>query len=157
MFAKNIPKKHWKKHINECVRLCAPGGWVEIVECVQEIADGGPALETLNRYRRHVYRKDFDLTITSNLNALMYSAGLEKITVEDIRIPLGNWGGTVGNLAAYLLRKNIELIAPQLESTCNLTKDNLKKLMEEVDKELENGYASTRIRIFVGRKPRKNV
>ncbi|RKP05321.1 hypothetical protein THASP1DRAFT_32840 [Thamnocephalis sphaerospora] len=150
-----IPRERWHSYIKECVRLCAPGGWVEMMESSYRIYEGGPISQKLNRCMEQVFSAwDLDVGIVDSLNEHMHEAGLVKLTVEDVRLPLGDWSGPAGELALKSQLMLFAELAPFFTSVCGMTPSEVGQMIAEAGEEFKRSYAHTRFRIFVGRKPK---
>jgi hypothetical protein len=78
-----MPVGKWKQYIQECTRICAPGGWVEIVETNFQIVNGGPACQQLNTWSTQGAKLGgVDLNMGQNLDGFMHEAGLINVTKQ---------------------------------------------------------------------------
>jgi SAM-dependent methyltransferase len=133
-----IPKDEWQNHINECVRICAPGGWVEFVESTAILFDGGPGAQQFNTWLvQGLATRGVDITMVDRLDVLMREAGLVNVTTQSYVIPFGDWGKQIGLIFAEDYRLLIESLEPlfidvlcipreQVEATLALTLEEFK-------------------------------
>ncbi|RKP07243.1 hypothetical protein THASP1DRAFT_30947, partial [Thamnocephalis sphaerospora] len=74
------------------------------------------------------------------------------VTVEEIFVPLGSWGGRVGEL----FLKNFQLffagMTPFFVTACGMTEEEVKDMLEKIVVEFSEHQAHVRFRVFVGRK-----
>jgi hypothetical protein len=98
-----IPAAKWKQHIQECARICASDGWVEIIESDGQITNGGPACQQFNTWLVEGSKiRGIDMNLMLNLDTLMREAGLINVTKQTFTGLLGPWGGKPGELFKIL-------------------------------------------------------
>ncbi|RIB21575.1 hypothetical protein C2G38_2176247 [Gigaspora rosea] len=89
------------KVANEIVRVCKPGGWIEIMNCTNQYAPKGSATTQLESvYHEYLKSKNIDLIIL-NPRFEDYLRSTNKIIVirkEEKKVTLGKGGGKVGPL-----------------------------------------------------------
>jgi hypothetical protein len=85
--------------MNECVRICASGGWIELAELDCGFINGGPATQQFNTWLHNGFKiRDIDLSVVDRLDTFMREAGLINITKQTHITPLGKWGKMTGKL-----------------------------------------------------------
>ena len=95
-----IPADRWPAVIRELARVTKPGGWVESVETGAQ-QQGGPAMEKLVAWITEAsLRRGVDPALGPHIGELLHAAGLAQISTSDIQLPVGHYGGRLGNMAA---------------------------------------------------------
>lgn len=91
-----IPAERWPNTVGELMRLTRPGGWVELVEAGTS-RGGGNALETVDKWVAAVLaRRNLNIHLGARLGDFLQSAGLQDVTVREVPLPLGQYGGRIG-------------------------------------------------------------
>lgn len=93
-----IPRESWPRAITELARVTRPGGWVEVVEA-DTSRGGGAALQQADAWVAAVLaRRNLDIHLARQLGPWLEQAGLSEVTVRQVDLPLGAYGGRVGGL-----------------------------------------------------------
>ncbi|KAI1317859.1 hypothetical protein EDD11_007661 [Mortierella claussenii] len=93
------PAKDWPFIIQELVRVTKPGGTVELTEMpIVSNANGPELTRVLDILEKGCIAKGFDTKAARKLETLMLEAGLRDVKTNHASIPLGAWGGKVGQL-----------------------------------------------------------
>lgn len=94
-----IPALHWPSVVRELVRVTRPGGWVELLEIGDTIHNAGPATTRLLTWMTTISKEfGFHMDVLQRLGDLLRQAGCEAVESQDIPVPLGDWGGTTGQM-----------------------------------------------------------
>jgi hypothetical protein len=149
-----IPAPKWKTYIQECVRICASGGWVEIVETNAQISDGGPACQQLSIWGTEASKaRGVDVNMVQNLDELMREAGLINVTKQTFVGPFGSWGGKVGELFAEDYRLLNSSLQPLLTKVLGVPKEEIERHCALMLEEFKTHKAYMNIYVYVGQKP----
>lgn len=93
-----IPIERWPTTVSELARLTRPSGWVELVEAGVS-RGGGTALETVDKWVAAVLaRRNLNIHLGAFLGDFLERAGLQDVTVRDVPLPLGQYGGRIGTM-----------------------------------------------------------
>lgn len=94
-----ITAENWPRVIHELVRVTRVNGWVELIEA-STLADGaGPATARMQHFLVTVgQRMGFDMDIIHHLGEMLEREGLQNVETHAIPIPIGDWGGRVGQM-----------------------------------------------------------
>jgi SAM-dependent methyltransferase len=149
-----IPKDKWPEYIRECMRICTPGGWIEMVEFNHINRNVGPACaEFIRLLVESFLTRGLDPLISSRLDVYLREAGLENITVKEIDLPVGSWGG----LAGQLFLKDFEMIFATLKQmlvhTCGITEENIDALGKACFEEIRNCQEYIKLYAYISQKP----
>lgn len=94
-----IAAEKWPAVAAELVRVTRPGGWVESVETGPQ-QNGGPAMDTLVRWITEAsVKRGVDPLLGPRVASFFAQAGLVNMTSRDVHLPVGRYGGRLGNMA----------------------------------------------------------
>jgi hypothetical protein len=148
-----IPTAKWKEHIQECARICASGGWVEIIESTGQIIGGGPACQQFTTWMTEGLKmRSIDLNAVQNLDELMHEVGLINVKKHVFTMPFGSWGGKAGELFAESGRLGPSSIQPFVTSVFNVPKEEVERIGALMVEEFKSYQAYVNIYIYFGQK-----
>jgi hypothetical protein len=148
-----IPLDAWQSHIDECTRICTPGGWVEIIELDGQLIGGGPACEQSNIWiREGLKARGIDVTVAERLDTLMHRSGLVNISKQTYVLPFGNWGGKAGELLAEDFRLACESLKVLFTNTLDVTLEEVNANTAKVLDELKASRAHVKLYVYLGQK-----
>ncbi|CAG8560159.1 10033_t:CDS:2 [Ambispora gerdemannii] len=132
----NLCKKkmaHGEYGINELVRVCKPGGWIELLEFKFQIYDAGPRSSEIMKKLRLTVGSYTDLDISDKVEELLHDTGrLTPIRYYDKVMPLYFKDGKIAELAAqYLLPTIIKMSGLSQELSPEEFKETHKLLYYE--------------------------
>ncbi|RKP06345.1 S-adenosyl-L-methionine-dependent methyltransferase [Thamnocephalis sphaerospora] len=150
-----IPKDKWLSYVKECARLCASGGWVEMIDSSGRIHGGGPACQKISNTMSGVLKaRGLSPETTETLDVLMREAGLVDVEVKEFRmISGGSRGGSAGKLFLKDFRMGCNALAPLLVNMHGMAREDVDQLILQAEQEMEQCDTYGILRIFVGRKP----
>jgi hypothetical protein len=148
-----MPADKWKQHIQECARVCASGGWVEIVEMTGEIFEGGPVCQELSKYLvEGLKTRGVDVHKIEELDGLMREAGLINVTKQTFIGPFGPWGGKAGELFAADYKLGSSTIQPLLTNALGVSKEELERKTALMLEEFKTYKPYVVIHVYLGQK-----
>jgi hypothetical protein len=148
-----IPVDKWKQHIQECVRICAADGWVEIIESDGQIFNGGPACQQfVTWFTEGLKARRVDINIAQNLDELMHEAGLTNVKKQTFIAPLGPWGGKAGELFAENHRLAGSSLQPLLTNVLGVPKEEVERNTALVLEEFKAHQAYFNMHVYLGQK-----
>jgi|ERR1019366_8596813 ubiquinone/menaquinone biosynthesis C-methylase UbiE len=99
-----IPVDKWPWVIEELRRVTHPEGWLELVEMGNTFHQTGPATKQFLAWWVNICTSQgIDASKMSQLDSLLTQSGFLHVQTKTITIPVGNWGGRIGNLLAQNL------------------------------------------------------
>jgi hypothetical protein len=148
-----IPADKWKQHIRECVRICASGGWVEIIETSGDMLGGGPACQQFNTWSGEGFKtRGIDLSMAKDLDGLMRDAGLINVTKEVFTMPIGPWGGRAGELFAENYRLASFSVQPLYASVFGISKEEVESKAALMLEEFKSYQTYSEVYVYLGQK-----
>jgi hypothetical protein len=148
-----IPADRWKQYIQECARVCAPGGWVEIIEMNTQTVDGGPACQQFNTWLvEGLKTRGVDVNMVNNLDEIMREVGLANVTKRTFIGPIGPWGGKAGELFDKCGRLGNSSIQPLLTSALGVPKEEVERVGALAVEEVQTHKAYMEIYVYLGQK-----
>jgi SAM-dependent methyltransferase len=149
-----IPKDAWEDHIKECARVCASGGWIELLEVNALLLGGGPAAEQFNRWATGGFAAvGINPTLAGELDVFLKKAGFINIRKMYYKLPCGPWGGKAGLLFARDFKLLNSSLKPLFTRAFNISDEVVDANTEEIMKEIEVHKAYADFYVYVGQKP----
>lgn len=93
-----IPRDQWPYTVSELVRVTRPGGWIELVEAGTSRGGGAALTQTDDWVASVLARRGLDIHLGPHLRDFLVGAGADNVTVREIDLPLGAYGGRIGTL-----------------------------------------------------------
>jgi len=150
-----MPAQKWPEVVRELVRVTTKGGWVELVEAYLPI-DGGPALKQLEGWGQQlVTGRGIDMTLGSHVGEFLRAAGAVDITERNEFLPVGPYGGRVGQLIGMDLMTGFRAASPVLAQGLGLNEEAVKETLQRIDAEIYGGQHQVRMPIYIafGQRP----
>jgi SAM-dependent methyltransferase len=151
-----IPLPAWEPVVGDLVRVTAPGGWVELVEGIMKVEPAGPATQRLFDLLREVGRSfdlDVDGVVADVLGDHLRRAGLADVEQRTVEVPVGEWGGRAGSLAATDLRAVHLRLAATYEQHVGVSRARLHVLLHAMQDECERLRSRGSVVFAFGRRP----
>ena len=149
-----VPDDKWPSHVAECVRATAPGGWVELGEMNGTVHGAGPAAARMAGWSDELARvHGIKTDIADCLKDMMEQAGLVNVTAKVYQIPVGSWGGRVGEMAWTDCRSGLTAISSTLATLNEATKEEVLATIEEMGEETNRTHGYFMYNKFLGQKP----
>jgi ubiquinone/menaquinone biosynthesis C-methylase UbiE len=148
-----IPKAKWKQHIQECARICASDGWIEIIEPDGQFTNGGPACQQYNTWSTEGLKAcGIDLDMVHRLDELMREVGLVNVTKQIFTVPIGPWGGKVGELFYEDYKILSSSVQPLFTSTLGVPKEEVERMRALLLEEFKSYSTYSTVYVYVGQK-----
>jgi ubiquinone/menaquinone biosynthesis C-methylase UbiE len=144
-----IPKTRWPDVIRELIRVTRRGGWLELVECGIEGKNYGPLMkaffvETLEQGPE----REIDPRVIPTLPRMMQDAGIRRVKIKTVDIPLGEWGGHLGKAMKTDLLSALDAMRGTYDSSLG----DVDALLDNLALEWEVYHTSLRFFAFYGTK-----
>jgi ubiquinone/menaquinone biosynthesis C-methylase UbiE len=148
-----MPKEIWPKYIKECVRICAPGGWIEMLETDMLIHNAGPACEKLNDVMRMGFKaRGLDMDAPDRIQYHFEEEGLGNITFENYMIPISSCGGPLAEFFWTNQANNYRAIRNIIKDKMDVTDEEFEKLLSDATEELKHRQSHLRGILTIGQK-----
>jgi SAM-dependent methyltransferase len=127
LMVSGIPLKLWPTAVRDLVRVTRPGGWLELAEAMPYVEPEGPATRRLWDVLRQLGRSvglDTLGHVAEGLGRYLENAGAESVQAHAHQLPIGSWGGQIGEWMASDVRSLFMRMMPAFarfgldEATC---------------------------------------
>ena len=150
----SLPAASWPHVVRELVRVTRQGGWIELVETDIYMQNMGPQLQQMTTWCVEACtRMGINLRLGTKLQQDLQAVGLGNIHARRLDIPLGNWGGRIGNTTAIGISSLYEALKPMILSQLRpLTAEQYEKTLQAAMKEMEQTRSTASFYIAYGQR-----
>ncbi|CAG8475272.1 9481_t:CDS:2 [Ambispora gerdemannii] len=121
--------------IPELIRVCRPGGFIEFMESDNKLIDAGPSTEFIMESLIFLATKGIG-NITPYLQTyLAQTTKLAGICYENKSIPIGRWGGKLGELGEQVMKQTFEVEKIPLSLFLKITHEEYGKITRSATRE----------------------
>jgi SAM-dependent methyltransferase len=146
--------EHWQKAMKEAFRVLKPGGYYECVESDITVENAGPQTNVVFEHlRMSMAARSVDPSIVRSLDRLMAAAGFKDIQVKEYMIPVGEWGGKVGQLWKQNMFAILDTVRPQLAKAARISESQVQEIVNAMHQETVAFKSHQIIYVTYGRKP----
>lgn len=133
-----IPSDRWQFVVNELYRVTRPGGWVEVVEGHFGYDPMGPTAQRIaDAMLPAMLQRGIDPRHSALLDRFLRDAGLQQVQLRMVKLPVGDWGGRLGKLAATDVLSFSQAARPLLLAQ-GMTESEFAQLIETMRRECEH-------------------
>ena len=151
-----IPADRWPHVIGELARVTAPGGWVESVESGL-LMNAGPATTMYEEWTTALgQRRGVDMRISPRIGECLDPAGLIHTERHTIQVPLGRWGGRLGQMMAQNILAAFQSVRPALAGQGLASQSELESVLSAIPNEWEQHHTTAPFYIAWGQRPAAN-
>lgn len=148
-----IPGDRWQFVINELSRVTRPDGWVEVVEGHYGYDPMGPAAQRIaDAMLPAMQKRGVDPRYSAQLGQFLRAAGLQQVQQHTAKLPVGDWGGRLGKLAAIDVQTFVQSAKPLLLAQ-GLSESQYAELAETMRQECEQLHYTWPFYIVDGQRP----
>jgi SAM-dependent methyltransferase len=151
-----VPVEAWPTTVRELVRVCRPGGWIELVEGASRSERVGPATQRLTELLLQLNRTtglDLDSVVFNSLERYLREAGVKEVARETVELPIGEWAGRLGSLMASDLRALFTRMSAVFTARLGIPAEECVELVRAAQLEWEEHHTIHRLAVAYGRKP----
>jgi ubiquinone/menaquinone biosynthesis C-methylase UbiE len=149
-----IPTPHWLQVVNELVRVTRPGGMVELVEPNSIFQNAGPACTQIQKWMVNACQKcGIDPTEGTQIGTYLQVSELINVTTKTITLPVGQWGGRLGNTTATNMRAACLAMKPLVLQHLGTSSEEYDSLLEDMFEECEQYRSCFLIHVAYGQRP----
>jgi len=135
-----LPLDRWPDDVRELVRVTRAGGWVELVEGRPAVHVQTPALATLHQWvLDFCTRRNIDPLVGNQIDGFLRQAGLDRVTMREVRLPLGRGGGHLGTMAETDYFTGFAALRPILVAQGITTGEAFDEMMRAARIEMDMG------------------
>ena len=147
-----IPADRWPAVARELARVTRPGGWVELVESGL-LTNAGPETERLEGWGNALGRgRNVDMRVTPEIGQFLHGAGLAPVEERTFQIPLGRWGGRLGQMMAQNIVAAFTAIRPAILGMQLASAEEIDATLAALPAEWEQRHSSTPFYVTWGRR-----
>jgi SAM-dependent methyltransferase len=135
-----LPLDRWPDDVRELVRVTRVGGRVELVEGRPAVHVQTPALTTLHQWvLDFCARRNIDPLVGNQIGSFLQRGGLADVTMREVQLPLGRWGGHLGTMAETDYFSGFSALRPILVAQGITTGEAFDEMMQAARRELDTG------------------
>jgi ubiquinone/menaquinone biosynthesis C-methylase UbiE len=148
-----LPVNKWPSVVRELVRVTRPLGWVELVESDLIMHHQGPAMKQLTEWGFTLGQmRGIDPRTCTQIGNFLFQARLSNIQTYRIDLPIGNWGGHLGNMAATDLIAYNQAIKPRIMSYFGVSLLEYDRITNMMRREWESNHSYFSLYLVCGQK-----
>ncbi|KAG9306775.1 hypothetical protein G9A89_005675 [Geosiphon pyriformis] len=136
-----LEKNDWEDLvINELIRLVKPGGWIELMEPYTIGHQAGSAFrEFNNKFLEWLKASNIDYKIIDEIETILKNTNqFHKITRQVLKIPIGKWGGLVGQFCEESLLEFMHTEYETIGDTLDMDVEQFETLVKKSAKEMDD-------------------
>jgi SAM-dependent methyltransferase len=147
-----IPLEKWPFVVEELRRVTSPGGWVELVEMGTTFHQAGPATKQFLAWWAAISgTRGIDASKVAGIGTLLQHAGFSSIQTKTATIPVGSWGGRIGNLLGQDILAGWPNIRPLAHRLLNIPPDTFNEVIERLENEWNTSQTQYDVYFACGR------
>jgi SAM-dependent methyltransferase len=150
-----VPVTRWNDEVADLARTVAPGGWIELLEIHLILYSAGPASERLLGLMTGIAGSlglDTTRVVADSIDGYLRAAGLIGVERHEFTMPIGEWGGRVGELMATDFRAAFTRTCEVLHSRSRLRLEEGMDLIPEALDECERYRTTVTCALAFGQK-----
>jgi SAM-dependent methyltransferase len=151
-----VPLTAWPSVVADLVRTLTPGGWIELVEARLMLEPAGPVTRRLVALAMEMASSlglDTSRAVADSIGGFLRGAGLERVDRHEFALPVGQWGGRVGELMETDARAGLTRVCEVLHSLSRLSLEEGIDMIQQLPAEFERHQTTFTCAIATGRKP----
>lgn len=150
-----VPIARWHDEVADLARTVAPGGWIELVEIQVALEPAGPAVTRLLDLAKEMLASlglDTSRVVVDSIDGYLRAAGLARVDRHEFTMPIGQWGGRVGELMATDLRAAFTRTCEMLHLRSRLPLEEGMGLLQTAMGEFEQYRTAVACAVAIGQK-----
>lgn len=146
-----IPLDRWPWVLRELKRVTAIGGWIELIEMGNTFHHAGPATKRfLEWWVAIAASRDIDASHMSQLGVWLTRAGLGSVRAEIKLLPVGGWGGRIGNLLAQDMLAGWPTMRPLAHTLLGVSPEIFDEVIGRLETEWNTLHTSYEVYVACG-------
>ena len=131
-----IPAASWQLVVRELIRVTRPGGWLELVEGADQYKRVGPALQQWLMWVQALGQQlGFDGQVIRHLDYLLRQEGLNQVQQQEVRVPVGTWGGRIGTMLGKDMQASLAGLTGPLCQRLELSTESVSRVLLALPRE----------------------
>ena len=148
-----LPVSGWNHAVQELARVTRAGGWVELTESDLIMHHAGPAIQQLTTWSFDIARtRGIDPRVCTNIGNFLRAAQLTNIQTYRIDLPIGSWGGRLGNMTASDMVSYNQAVKPKITERFKISSVEYDKISLAMRREWESNHCYFSIYFACGQK-----
>ncbi|GHO67990.1 hypothetical protein KSC_068820 [Ktedonobacter sp. SOSP1-52] len=148
-----IPAAKWPWVVQELARVTRRGGWVELVEMGGGFVREGAATQQFMAWFRQLSQmRGIDLEVMGRLDVLLQQAGLHHVQKKTLNLPVGSWGGRMGELLARDMLSGWPSLQPLCQQYLNIPKETFDAVIASLEAEWNSHQTEYEVYVVYGQK-----
>lgn len=149
-----IPARRWQSVVQELVRVTASGGFVELVESSNRYPHAGPLMQRFLAWSRSVcLQTGIQAEIVQHLDPFLRKCKLQQIVTQTLQVPLGTWGGRLGEMLATDMLSALMALRGLYTSKATVTPEEFDAVVQGLPEEWNQYHTEFCWYIAYGQKP----
>ncbi len=137
------PIDKWPTLVKELVRVCKPGGWIELVEGYVLIGAGPATTAIQNAALELSRRRTIDVTAGKAIGTLLRQGGLQGVQEREVHIPVGRQHGRLGGMAETDVLSVFKALGNAAVAGDIIDAEDFSRWFEQMTEELESPTSLT--------------
>lgn len=131
-----IPVAQWSFVIGELRRVTQRAGWAELVEMGTRFHHAGPATQQFLAWFAAISQtRGIDASNVARIGAFLHEAGFSQVKTKTEVIPVGRWGGRIGNLLAQDILAGWPSMRPLAHTLLGVSPAQFDVVIEQLETE----------------------
>ena len=131
-----VPRERWPFVVGELRRVTSRSGWVELVEMGTTFHHAGPATNQFLAWWASISAtRGIDASKVAEIGALLEGAGFSAVKAHTEILPIGDWGGRIGNLLAQDMLAGWPTIRPLAHTLLQVAPDTFDAVIGRLESE----------------------
>jgi hypothetical protein len=158
MLTFGIKRKEWPQVIAELFRVTKPGGWIELMEITGELPGAPFSMGTLLGWAKQMAWTSLGVDLTAGrylASMLQQWVGCVNLQWATYNVPMGAWGGHVGNLAKLDVLTLFDEIKKPIAAAGIASIEEVEQTIAYANWELDQPgiMCNLQYRVAIGQKP----
>ena len=148
-----VPRVRWLPLVGEMVRVTRQGGWVELIEVNPSFRPMGPSTKRIvELVAQASVQRELDPEVSQHMGTLLSTAGLKHIVTDTRVVPVGAWGGQLGELALTDVRAILQAMKPLVVALTQTAPEEFDRVAQEMEQEAEHYHTTFTFHIAYGQR-----
>ncbi|CAO3675371.1 unnamed protein product [Umbelopsis ramanniana] len=136
LVAMGVPNEVYPTVLSNLNKVLKPGGWIELVEFDgEQVYKGKGATLFWNAVLKYLESRGFKDGIVRDLDLKLADAGFVNVDGMRIKIPVGSWGGKLGEVFLDDVVSVYSSLRPIVQPILNCTDEQFQGLIDNLPKE----------------------